>query len=302
MVDALHAAVADAGGLDDVVGDLDRRSAARHGRAGCRRPRHPPRPALERHPQRPGRRRPDRRGGRRGVRAAHRKVPVASFTITKLRWLRDHEPDNAARVAAVALPHDWLTWRLRGFGPAGESASGRTSTRSRPTALTRAAPPTGIRRPATTTWTCSRARSAAGPRKFGTATSLLPTVLDPGGRAGTVPEFLNFAGAARRGRRGGHGRQRRRRARPRRHAGRRRRLARHQRHRLRRHRRPVATRPAPWPGSRMPRAASSRSSPPSTRRACLDAIAALLGVDHAELGRPGASAPSRARTASCSCP
>lgn len=45
-------------------------------------------------------------------------VPVASFTITKLRWLRDHEPDNAARVAAVALPHDWLTWRLRGFGPA----------------------------------------------------------------------------------------------------------------------------------------------------------------------------------------
>lgn len=44
-------------------------------------------------------------------------VPVASFTITKLRWLRDVEPENAARVAAVALPHDWLTWRLRGFGP-----------------------------------------------------------------------------------------------------------------------------------------------------------------------------------------
>jgi xylulokinase len=51
-------------------------------------------------------------------------VPVASFTITKLRWLRDHEPDNARRVAAVALPHDWLTWRLRGFGPEGESARG----------------------------------------------------------------------------------------------------------------------------------------------------------------------------------
>ncbi|GAA3906001.1 xylulokinase [Microbacterium invictum] len=44
-------------------------------------------------------------------------VPVASFTITKLRWLRDNEPENAARVAAVALPHDWLTWRMRGFGP-----------------------------------------------------------------------------------------------------------------------------------------------------------------------------------------
>lgn len=48
-------------------------------------------------------------------------VPVASFTITKLRWLRDNEPAHAQRVAAVALPHDWLTWRLRGFGP--ESAS-----------------------------------------------------------------------------------------------------------------------------------------------------------------------------------
>lgn len=44
-------------------------------------------------------------------------VPVASFTITKLRWLREQEPENAVRVAAVALPHDWLTWRLRGFGP-----------------------------------------------------------------------------------------------------------------------------------------------------------------------------------------
>ena len=51
-------------------------------------------------------------------------VPVASFTLTKLRWLRDHEPENAARVAAVALPHDWLTWRLMGYGPAGESPLG----------------------------------------------------------------------------------------------------------------------------------------------------------------------------------
>ena len=41
-------------------------------------------------------------------------VPVASFTVTKLRWLADHEPENAKRVAAVALPHDWLTWRLSG--------------------------------------------------------------------------------------------------------------------------------------------------------------------------------------------
>jgi len=51
-------------------------------------------------------------------------VPVASFTSTKLRWLRDAEPDNAAKVAAVALPHDWLTWRLAGYGPEGESPLG----------------------------------------------------------------------------------------------------------------------------------------------------------------------------------
>lgn len=51
-------------------------------------------------------------------------VPVASFTATKLRWLGDTEPENAARVAAVALPHDWLTWRLRGYGPEGESPLG----------------------------------------------------------------------------------------------------------------------------------------------------------------------------------
>ncbi|MEI2650435.1 MAG: xylulokinase [Dermatophilaceae bacterium] len=44
-------------------------------------------------------------------------VPVASYTVTKLRWLAEHEPHHAARVAAVALPHDWLTWRLAGQGP-----------------------------------------------------------------------------------------------------------------------------------------------------------------------------------------
>jgi xylulokinase len=41
-------------------------------------------------------------------------VPVASFTITKLRWLADHEPESCARIAAIALPHDWLTWKLSG--------------------------------------------------------------------------------------------------------------------------------------------------------------------------------------------
>jgi xylulokinase len=43
-------------------------------------------------------------------------VPVASITVTKLRWLAHHEPDSARRTAAVCLPHDWLTWRLAGSG------------------------------------------------------------------------------------------------------------------------------------------------------------------------------------------
>lgn len=47
-------------------------------------------------------------------------VLVASLTVTKLRWLRDNEPENAAKVAAVALPHDWLSWRIAGYGPAGD--------------------------------------------------------------------------------------------------------------------------------------------------------------------------------------
>jgi xylulokinase len=43
-------------------------------------------------------------------------VPVASLTVTKLRWLAEHEPENARRTAAVCLPHDWLTWQLAGTG------------------------------------------------------------------------------------------------------------------------------------------------------------------------------------------
>jgi xylulokinase len=56
-------------------------------------------------------------------------VPVASLTVTKLRWLRDAEPDNAARTHAVALPHDWLTWQLAG-GFAGSGFEGLVTDRS----------------------------------------------------------------------------------------------------------------------------------------------------------------------------
>ena len=44
-------------------------------------------------------------------------MPTMSFTVTKLRWLAENEPEHAARVHRVLLPHDWLTWRLAGGGP-----------------------------------------------------------------------------------------------------------------------------------------------------------------------------------------
>jgi xylulokinase len=53
-------------------------------------------------------------GGPRAWADAVGLVPVASFTVTKLRWLAEHEPGNAARTAAVCLPHDWLTRVLAG--------------------------------------------------------------------------------------------------------------------------------------------------------------------------------------------
>ena len=53
-------------------------------------------------------------GGPKAWAEAVGSVPLAAFTVTKLRWLADAEPANAARVASVMLPHDWLTWHLLG--------------------------------------------------------------------------------------------------------------------------------------------------------------------------------------------
>jgi xylulokinase len=105
-------------------------------------------------------------------------VPVASFTITKLRWLRDNEPENATRVAAIALPHDWLTWRLRGFGPAEDSKLGPdlnalTTDRSD-------ASGTGYFNPETNQYDDDLVIAALGHRP------ILPRILVPGESAGSV--------------------------------------------------------------------------------------------------------------------
>ncbi|WP_369133979.1 xylulokinase [Modestobacter sp. I12A-02662] len=41
-------------------------------------------------------------------------TPTAALTISKLRWLARHEPENLRRLRSVMVPHDWLTSRLTG--------------------------------------------------------------------------------------------------------------------------------------------------------------------------------------------
>jgi xylulokinase len=53
-------------------------------------------------------------GGDAAIAKATGSVLVASFTASKVRWMADHEPDNAERAHAIALPHDWLSWQLQG--------------------------------------------------------------------------------------------------------------------------------------------------------------------------------------------
>ena len=41
-------------------------------------------------------------------------ILVASFTVAKARWMAENEPGNAKRLAAISLPHDWISWQLQG--------------------------------------------------------------------------------------------------------------------------------------------------------------------------------------------
>ncbi len=43
-------------------------------------------------------------------------VLVASFTLSKLRWLREYEPERAVRVESVLLPHDYVSHHLAAAG------------------------------------------------------------------------------------------------------------------------------------------------------------------------------------------
>ena len=51
---------------------------------------------------------------------------VASFTASKVRWVLENEPANAAKIAAIALPHDWLSWKLTGSSEISEIFTDRS--------------------------------------------------------------------------------------------------------------------------------------------------------------------------------
>ena len=83
-------------------------------------------------------------------------VPTASWTITKMRWMAEHEPGNAARTSLVMLPHDWVTRRLaRAAEPAAGAAPEPVTDRGD-------ASGTGYFSPAGGAWLPAMAKAALG--------------------------------------------------------------------------------------------------------------------------------------------
>jgi xylulokinase len=111
----------------------------------------------------------DEMGGGQAWADAVGVVPVASITVSKLRWFAEHEPELAARTAAVCLPHDWLTWRLAGTAGIGDLFTDRSD-----------ASGTGY-------WSAADEgyRPDLLERAFG-RTLVVPDVLAPAGSAGTT--------------------------------------------------------------------------------------------------------------------
>lgn len=112
---ALDTAISNAGGLDGVAAISI--AGQQHGLVALDRDGAVIRPALLWNDTRSAQAALDlnrEQGGNAQISRKVGSVLVASFTASKLRWMADHEPQNAAKVAAVALPHDWLSWQLQG--------------------------------------------------------------------------------------------------------------------------------------------------------------------------------------------
>lgn len=104
-------------------------------------------------------------GGPQACAEAIGSVMVASFTASKLRWLREVEPDNAARVDRVLLPHDYVS--LHASAPGTEPFTDRGD-----------ASGTGYFDSVTDQWRPDLAELALGHRPR------LPRVIGPGRAAG----------------------------------------------------------------------------------------------------------------------
>lgn len=115
---ALQDAMKFAGGLDDVAGISI--AGQQHGMVTLDESNEIVRPALLWNDTRSSKEANDLNDEYRGLHHGENIASVvgsslvAAFTASKVRWLADHEPGNAARIAAIALPHDWLTWKLSG--------------------------------------------------------------------------------------------------------------------------------------------------------------------------------------------
>ncbi|GAA1288601.1 xylulokinase [Pseudonocardia aurantiaca] len=170
--DALQGAIADAGGLDGV--EAMAVAGQQHGMVCLDADGEVVRPALLWNDTRSAGAAADLVAelGAKEWAAAVGLVPVASFTATKLRWLATHEPENAARTAAVCLPHDWLTWRLRGTGSLDDLVTDRSD-----------ASGTGYFSGITGEY-----RLDLLERAFGRADVRLPRVLGPAEAAGRTPD------------------------------------------------------------------------------------------------------------------
>ena len=263
--------------------DRRRRPAARHGRASTSAAR-VIRPALLWNDTRSaaGGRRPDRRARRRRSWAdAVGSVPVASFTVTKLRWLREHEPENAARVGGgvpAARLADLAAARQARTAPASladlvtdrSDASGTGYfagvTGRVPPRPARTRPRPGRRRrcrgcsaPAEAGRAAPRPGRCSGPGAGDNAAAALGL----GARPGDVVVSLGTSGRGLRGQR---------RARP-------------------------PTRPAPSPGSPTPPASFLPLVCTLNAARVLDADRRLLGVDHDRARPAGAAAPAGRRRA-----
>lgn len=120
----------------------------------------------------------DEFGGARSWAQAVGTVPVASLTITKLRWLAVNEPELAERVHDVVLPHDWLTKRILEDG---------TRTRAELVTDRGDASGTGYWSPASGEYRADLLELAFG-RVVG-----VPRVLEPSGAAGRTGSGLMVA-------------------------------------------------------------------------------------------------------------